>query len=327
MQPDGIDLEYVYVPGLSRPQTPTRARSGSRGDHRGADAGLAADASPRARRGQRPRSRKSSSARPRSAHLPQLAGRESTHRAGYDDIVDLGATWAFHDLSVASGSVPVWGATPQQTWAAPHVSSPGWEERLSSSRPVWSSSGMQRQPWAHATANDAPLAIHPARPHSAAAVYSAPLTDLLRHANQCAAALGSKYRYVAAKRQGAMGGTDVERRLVTVRPSTVTVHLFARGARDAAAPRLCAPACDVFSHRRGLHLGISSPPTHELDLVVRLRRRVQEDGAGTKSAGPGGRMAHNKFLQLVARLEARAKGGKGLRASAGAWGAAYGGAL
>ena len=54
---------------------------------------------------------------------------------------------------------------------------------------------------------------------------------------------------------------------------------------------------------------------------------LQEDGAGTRSAGAGSRLPYSKFLQLVARLEARAKGGKGVRASTGTWSGMFGSTL
>jgi hypothetical protein len=296
MQPDGIDLEYVYVQGLSRPQspigqnpnssekrdrtiasrnTPTHKTSWMGSDnvwaeqmsehacaqHGGArwDAEQSGGVHSVGDLG-RVLSSGRSRPRPRSAHLlahthsaraiacSRSTGQTPCHDDGSRPLRPLSAgqwpaksrddSWLVPENfgkcsrpSLTNGSA---GALSRS--AGTGACSNGFKKKgshssalrnrptghgavLDTNRPGWVDSAHETKWREHPYSHHLPRAVSAAG--AAAATYGEPLNELLRRANQCSAALGSKFRYVLAPckgkgHRGCGAVADVERRLVTV---------------------------------------------------------------------------------------------------------------
>lgn len=295
MQPDGIDLEYVYVQGVSRPQSPisqaprlpcnqgcttsthsvhlpqqactngTWAERVSGHACMQHGAGMKQSKQP-GRRNALDQKKARSSDRPRSAHLPcqtrspsdlegtdgsgrwpegaahpmrPFSAREWTGKARENPWVASNKPGIRSGFDGSYGQHP--GALCRSSYTGAETGSPckGSKESVHSTALDERSFGQaafieaHRQRWVDSTgAADWCNGVYsrPSAAGIAAATYEGPLNELLRHANQCAAALGSKFRYVLApcKGKGRRGrGTvaEVERRLVTVRYEAVRLPL------------------------------------------------------------------------------------------------------
>lgn len=238
MQPDGIDLEYIYIHGLSRPQSPLHHHSSNkqRLNHRPLSASHGSElraAWPAAGLLPPPADRRTTG-RPQSAvHVGRCApawddspiGREIVHAglrapAWDDSLIGRDASHLIARARAAGGVPQRQSSRPRQKGAAavPLQSHPlPWGE-------LWDLQHTRPAP----LCNDAPGLRE--RLPGASSVYGPQLSQLLSQANKCSAAVGSKYRYVAtgARPQTSGSGSSrdatigaaaavVERRLVTVR--------------------------------------------------------------------------------------------------------------
>jgi hypothetical protein len=292
MQPDGIDLEYVYVQGLSRPQSPRYPNHNAKA-HRSSPT----TKSPANRRPQSAGPLIHGSACPRTARaewgvtarvaVPPSAGgcgagtcatrpcsaRLPPRHEEYAGATLLAQPWDDSPVSaparasslctgtqVAHGYQGSWVSTGARLGSGalatrclePHEclqicksdlrgsSVPVCSQQVAALRPegghLLSRGGGLRPGGGRAPAADPPE-LRPAcglrgsfqeQIHATGTVYIHQLNDLLTHANQCSAALGSKFRYVAARTRkhgipvtcwDEAGAAAVERRLVMVRCS------------------------------------------------------------------------------------------------------------